>query len=89
MKDSAKHQLEGLLQARSDDLREGRVRRRRRPVEDPPFERPASGSDQGETPTRACAGCSEQIAPRRLRVLPSATRCLDCQRASEQAAPPS
>lgn len=88
MDESDKHQLEGLLQARSEDLREGRgTRRRRRPVVESPPERTAP-SDAEPAP-RACAECGGPIAPRRLRALPRATRCLGCQRASEQDASPS
>jgi hypothetical protein len=89
VEESDKHQLEGLLQARSEDMRQGRVRQRRRPMADPPLEPPAPGDSRDATATRACRECGRQIAPRRLAALPRATRCLDCQRASEQAATPS
>lgn len=31
-----------------------------------------------------CEDCNEQIAPRRLKALPFATRCVECQAATEQ-----
>lgn len=33
-----------------------------------------------------CVECEEPIAPRRLKALPFATRCVDCQAASERLA---
>ena len=30
-----------------------------------------------------CEDCSEQIAPKRLKALPFATRCVECQAATE------
>ena len=33
-----------------------------------------------------CAECGERIAPKRLKALPFATRCIDCQAASEKLA---
>jgi hypothetical protein len=89
VEDTDKHQLEGLLQARSQDLRQSRRRLARRPIADAPYEHPAPGDVRGEPSTRACAGCGEQITPRRLRALPRATHCLCCQRASELAGTPS
>jgi hypothetical protein len=83
--ESDKHQLEGLLQARSEDLRQGRTRRRR-PVVDAPAAPPASRQPEGEAAARACAECGEPIAPHRLVALPRATRCLGCQRRSELSA---
>jgi hypothetical protein len=89
VEDNDKHQLEGLLQARSQDLRQGARRRGRRPIADPPYESPPLGSRQKEPVTRACAGCGDEITPRRLRALPRATHCLGCRRAAERAATPS
>lgn len=88
MNDNDKHQLEGLLQARSQDLRQGR-RRGRRPIADPTYESPALGGSQEAAVTRACVECGDQITPRRLRALPRATHCLGCQRAAEGAGTPS
>ena len=85
MDESDKHQLEGLLQARSEDLRQGRTRRRR-PVVDAPSAPPASRQPEDEATARACAECGEPIAARRLLALPRATRCLGCQRRSERSA---
>ena len=88
MEENDKRQLEGLLQARSEDLRHGRRPRTRRPVADPPPERRAPGTEARQAPAsgRHCEGCGEPIGTRRLRAMPGATRCLECQRAAEHAA---
>jgi hypothetical protein len=87
MDESDKHKLEGLLKARSDDLRHGRRPKTRRPVSDPPPVRSEGGSEPSDAPTsgRRCADCGEDIAPRRLRAMPRATLCLGCQRVAEAA----
>jgi RNA polymerase-binding transcription factor DksA len=89
--DSDKHKLEGLLQARSEDLRQSRHGRRRRVVADagPAREPAAAGRAQAAASARRCAECGADIPARRLRAMPRATRCLDCQRATERAATPS
>ena len=88
MDDNDKHTLEGLLQARSQDLRQGR-RRGRRPVADPSDARPAAAPGPAEPATRSCDECGRQIDARRLSALPRATQCLACRRAAERAGTPS
>jgi Prokaryotic dksA/traR C4-type zinc finger len=88
VEESNKHQLEGLLKARSEDMRQGRRPRSRRPVADPASARRTAG-DAGtavDAPSRSCAACGGEITPHRLRAMPRATRCIDCQRAAEHAA---
>jgi RNA polymerase-binding transcription factor DksA len=76
-------QLEGLLKARSNDLR---TTRRRRRVADRTADPPAA---QPDAPAgRVCSACGGEIGARRARALPRATRCLACQRAAERAATP-
>jgi len=89
---SDKRQLEGLLQARSEDLRHGRRPGRRRRVPAPVSDSPASVV---ETPpaaatssVRPCEECGREIGTRRLRAMPRALRCLACQRSAERAAAP-
>jgi hypothetical protein len=83
----SKHQLEGLLKARCDDLRH--VRRRLPPRDEPGAgaSLPAAGAAPIDipAPARTCAGCAGAIGVRRLRAMPTATRCLGCQRAAEAA----
>jgi RNA polymerase-binding transcription factor DksA len=87
VEESNKHQLEGLLKARSDDMRQSRRSRNRRPVADPAPERRAADQATGaHAPARSCEACGGQITPHRLRAMPRATRCLECQRAAEHAA---
>lgn len=84
-------QLEGLLQARSEDMRHGRRPRRLRAAHAPGFERPLPPAAQSHdsSSARVCDGCGDEIGTRRLRALPRATLCLPCQRTAEQAAPAS
>ena len=86
VEDSDKRQLEGLLQARSEDMRHGR--RPRRSVEAVVFERPlpASTPSFDTSSARRCEDCGDEIGTRRLRAMPRATLCLHCQRTAEQAA---
>jgi len=62
-------------QAREDALLERRIAAIR---ED-------SGSGSGEVPgaARDCAGCAAPIPAKRLRALPAAKLCIDCQRERE------
>jgi Prokaryotic dksA/traR C4-type zinc finger len=97
VKDTDKHQLEGLLQARSEDMGHGRRPRSRRVVATPTFEPPALESPAFEPPAppaagqwltssaRSCEECGAPISTRRVRAMPRTTRCLDCQRSAEQA----
>ena len=92
MEESEKHKLEGLLKARSQDLRQARRPRTRGPVTDAVGERPAGDGERapaGEAAGRRCTDCGEVIAARRIRAMPRATRCLGCQRAAERAGAPS
>jgi hypothetical protein len=76
-----KHKLEGLLKARSADM--GRRRRRIQP-QVAPIAAPVGPIVEGEpAPSRPCGDCGGEISLRRLRAMPSALRCLDCQRAFE------
>jgi hypothetical protein len=88
LEDSAKLQLEGLLQARSEDMRHGRGPRRREQVQAVVFERPlpATARSYDTSSVRRCDGCSDEIGVRRLRAMPRATLCLHCQRSIELAA---
>ncbi|HYH59759.1 MAG TPA: TraR/DksA C4-type zinc finger protein [Thermoleophilaceae bacterium] len=92
MEENNKHQLEGLLQARSADLSDGRRSRTRRPVPTPPavgarstpkFAPPAARPVVTTSAARMCEDCGEAIGPRRLRAMPRAVRCLACQRSAE------
>ena len=87
MGDSDKRQLEGLLQARSEDMRHGRRPGRRRSVQAVVFERPlpAAARSFESSSVRRCEDCGEEIGTRRLRAMPRATLCLRCQRTAEQA----
>ena len=87
MEDSAKRQLEGLLQARSEDMRHGRGPRRRQQVQEIVFERPlpARARSYDTSSVRPCDECGDDIGARRLRAMPRALLCLDCQRSAEQA----
>ena len=91
MEEKAKRQLEGLLQARSEDMRHGRGSRERRRVPTILFERqlPRSVRSYDTSAVRRCEECADEIGTRRLRAMPRATLCLHCQRAAEQAATPS
>jgi RNA polymerase-binding transcription factor DksA len=85
-----KHKLEGLLQARSEDMGRRRRPRSRRSLDDPAYERPRPAREEPAVPpsVRECGDCGAEIAPRRVRAMPSATRCLGCQRAFERAQSP-
>jgi len=87
LEETYKDQLEGLLQARSEDMGLARRRRRSRPVPGQVFERatvvPSASS------ARPCDACGDEIPAHRLRAMPSATRCVLCQRSAEQAGTPS
>jgi len=91
LEESAKQQLEGLLQARSEDMRHGRVPRRHRQLQDVVFERPlpATGRSYATSSIRRCEECGDEIGARRLRAMPRALLCLHCQRSTEQAPAPS
>ena len=88
MEENAKQQLEGLLQARSEDMRHGRRPRRRQPVPGIAFERPLPPTDRASdaASVRRCEECGDEIGTRRLRAMPRASLCLDCQRSAERAA---
>jgi RNA polymerase-binding transcription factor DksA len=83
-----KRQLEGLLQARSEDMRHGRGPRRSRSPQQVVFERPLSATvrSHDSSSARLCGDCGDEVGTRRLRAMPRATLCLHCQRAAEQAA---
>ncbi len=91
LEDSAKLQLEGLLQARSEDMRHGRGPRRRQQAQTVVFERPlpAAVRSYDASSVRRCDECGDEIGPRRLRAMPRTTFCLHCQRSAERAAAPS
>jgi len=92
MEESDKHQLEGLLQARSDDLRHRRRPRNRRAAMEIPDVAQADGAARPQdrpAAERLCSGCGVEIEARRIRAMPRATLCLGCRRAAEQAAPAS
>jgi len=80
--------LEGLLQARSEDMRHGRGPRRSRSPQEVVFQRslPATVRSYDSSSARLCDDCGDDIGTRRLRAMPRATLCLHCQRAAEQAA---
>jgi hypothetical protein len=82
-----KRQLEGLLQARSEDMRHGRRPRGRRVATQATGHSvpPASGPEAGRS-VRSCDECGGEIGARRLRAMPRAMLCLACQRSAEQAA---
>lgn len=45
---------------------------------------PRSGPGAGQAPaSRDCVGCGEPIPAKRLRALPAARLCIDCQRETE------
>ena len=86
MEENDKHKLEGLLKARSQDLRQGRGTRTRRPVADGmPVSAAPTGAREAAGAARRCADCGGDISARRLRAMPRATLCLGCQRAAEAA----
>jgi RNA polymerase-binding transcription factor DksA len=87
LEETYKDQLEGLLQARSEDMGLARRRRRVRSAPGQVFERIALAPSVSSA--RCCDDCGAEIAARRLRAMPSATRCLRCQRSLEQAGTPS
>jgi len=91
LEDSAKLQLEGLLQARSEDMRHARGPRRRQHVQEIVFERPLplTVRSHGSSSVRCCDECGDEIGARRLRAMPRTLLCLRCQRSTEQAAAPS
>ena len=91
LEDSAKLQLEGLLQARSQDMRHGRGPRRREHVQEIVFERPLplTARSYDASAVRCCNECGDEIGARRLRAMPRTLLCLHCQRSIEQAAAPS
>jgi RNA polymerase-binding transcription factor DksA len=88
LEERAKLQLEGLLQARSEDMRHGRGARRRLHAQEVVFERPlpAAARAYESSSVRRCEDCGDEIGVRRLRAMPRATLCLHCQRDAEQAA---
>ena len=87
MEERYKTQLEGLLQARSQDIRHGLRPRRRRLVTASVLEPPASLAESSYevSDARRCEECGAEIGTRRLRAMPQATLCLDCRRAAELA----
>lgn len=87
MEDNDKRQLEGLLQARSEDMRHGRRPSRRRSVQAVVFERPLPETARSfdTSSIRQCENCGDEVGTRRLRAMPRATLCLRCQRTAEQA----
>jgi DksA/TraR C4-type zinc finger protein len=89
VEESNKRQLEGLLQARSEDLRHGRYPRRRRPATTLAFEQPdvAAEGPVRSASARSCEACGGEVGARRLRAMPRATLCLECQRSAERARP--
>jgi hypothetical protein len=85
---SDKQQLEGLLQARSEDMRHSRRPGRRRPVAASFVVEPSADPAVAAASTssaRSCETCGEAIGTRRLRAMPRTTLCLACQRFAEQA----
>jgi len=90
LEDSAKLQLEGLLQARSEDMRHARGSRWRREVQTVVFERPLLPTirSYGTSSVRRCDECGDEIGARRLRAMPRTSLCLHCQRSSERAVAP-
>ena len=56
----------------------------------PVFEAPAPVTETpaaaATTSARNCEACGAEIAKQRLRAMPRATRCLDCQRSAERTA---
>jgi hypothetical protein len=91
LEENDKRQLEGLLQARSEDMRHGRRPHRRQPVPTPVLERPLPATERSYdvASVRRCEECGGEIGTRRLRAMPRATLCLDCQRSAERAGTPS
>jgi DnaK suppressor protein len=87
LEESDKRQLEGLLQARSEDIRHGLRPRRRQLAQAPVFQSAAAVSDSSGDAfsARDCEACGAEIGARRLRALPRATLCLDCRRFAERA----
>jgi hypothetical protein len=91
VEESYKEHLEGLLQARSEDIRHGLRPRRRRLASASVVD---SSLDAAEPPpdvasARLCGDCGGDIGMRRLQAMPGATLCLDCRRSAERAATPS
>ncbi len=91
MKETYKHQLEGLLQARSEDMGVARRRRRTGPVSGPAIDAVVAAATAASpaSAARGCEECGHEIGARRLRAMPAATRCLHCQRSAERAETPS
>ena len=86
MEESDKQQLEGLLQARSEDMRHGRRPGRHRSVPTPAFEpSTTTPAPRAGVAGRSCEDCGAEIGARRLRAMPRTTLCLECQRSSERA----
>jgi hypothetical protein len=88
LEESDKRQLEGLLQARSEDIRHGRRPRRRQVAQAPVSQSGTAVSDSFDdvfSSARECDECRAEIDSRRLRALPRATLCLDCRRSAERA----
>jgi hypothetical protein len=87
MDERDEQQPEGLLKARAANM--GRPhRRRQRPAEPVAAFQPLRQSpdpEHAEPPTRQCGDCGTHIQEHRLRAMPSAIRCLECQRAFELA----
>jgi hypothetical protein len=83
-----KRQLEGLLRARSQDMRHGRTPGRVRSSQAVVFERPLPPTTRSydSSSVRLCDDCGGEIGTRRLRAMPRATLCLHCQRTVEQPA---
>ena len=90
MEGSDKRQLEGLLQARSEDMRHAPATGSpqapsRRPSSSPRIAPTVRGGQRLRV-RAAARRAGDEIGTRRLRAMPRATLCLDCQRSAEQAA---
>jgi formylmethanofuran dehydrogenase subunit E len=90
LEETYKDQLEGLLQARSEDMGLARQRRRARPAPAQVFERAAPvAPSRSVSSARCCEQCGEEIVAHRLRAMPAAKRCVRCQRSADLAGTPS
>ena len=88
MEENDKRQLEGLLQARSEDIRHG-VRSRRRLAQPPVFQvETVTGVSADVSSAPRCEACGAEIGARRLRAMPRATLCLHCRRSADRAETP-